>query len=129
MNIVVCVKRVPDTETKIKIGGEGTKIDPTGVEFIINPFDEYAVEEAIRIKEKLGKGEITILSLGTTDAQTIMRKAFAMGTEKGVHLNDTTGNCDSLAVAKALAAALKETHFDILLFGKQAVDYDGGSGG
>ena len=126
MNIVVCVKRVPDTETKIKINGDGKAIDPTGVEFIINPFDEFAVEEAIRIKEKLGEGEITILSLGTTDTQPIMRKAFAMGAEKGVHLNDTTENRDTLAIAKALGTALKEMPFDILLFGKQAVDYDGG---
>jgi electron transfer flavoprotein beta subunit len=105
MNIVVCVKRVPDTETKIKIGGEGTKIDPAGVEFIISPFDEFAVEEAIRIKEKLGKGEITILSLGPADAQTIMRKAYAMGADKGTHLNDATECQDTLAEAQALAAA------------------------
>ncbi len=129
MNIVVCVKRVPDTETKIKISGDGKTMDPTGVEFIINPFDEFAVEEAIRIKEKLGKGEITILSLGTTDAQTIMRKAYAMGADKGVHLNDPTENRDTLAVAKAIAAALKEMSFDILLFGKQAIDYDSSSVG
>ncbi|MFH0811604.1 MAG: electron transfer flavoprotein subunit beta/FixA family protein [Pseudomonadota bacterium] len=129
MNIVVCLKRVPDTETKIKIGGDGKTIDPTGVEFIINPFDEFAVEEALRIKERLGKGEITILSLGTTDAQAIMRKAYAMGADKGVHLNDTSGNCDTIAVAKALAAALKEMPFDLLLFGKQAIDYDDASVG
>ena len=129
MNIVVCVKRVPDTETKIKIGGDGKTMDPTGVEFVINTFDEFAVEEAIRIKEKLGGGEITILSLGSTDAQAIMRKAFAMGSDKGVHLNDATGNCDTLAVAKGLAAALKEMPFDILLFGKQAIDYDDASVG
>ena len=126
MNIVVCVKRVPDTETKVKIGSDGKTIDPTGVEFVISPFDEFAVEEAIRIKERLGKGEITILSLGTADAQTIMRKAYAMGAEKGLHLNDATGNCDTLAIAKSLAASLKEMPCDILLFGKQAVDYDEG---
>ena len=63
MNIVVCVKRVPDTETKIRIGGDGTKIDPAGVEFIISPFDEFAVEEAIRIKEKLGKEKLLSLLL------------------------------------------------------------------
>ncbi len=123
MNIVVCVKRVPDTETKIKIGADGKSIDPTGVEFIINPFDEFAVEEAIRIKEKQG-GEITILSLGPPDAQTIMRKAFAMGAEKGVHLSDEAGTCDTLAAAKALAAQLKEMSYDVVLVGKQAVDYD-----
>lgn len=127
MNIVVCVKRVPDTETKIKVGANGKSIDPAGVEFIISPFDEFAVEEAIRIKEKLGKGEITILSLGPAEAQTVMRKAFAMGADKGVHLNDSTDPCDNLAVAKALAAALKEIPFDLLLFGKQAVDDDAGA--
>jgi len=123
MNIVVCVKRVPDTETKIKIGGDGKAIDPTGVEFIINPFDEFAVEEAIQIKEKQG-GEITILSLGPADAQTIMRKAFAMGTEKGVHLSDESGNADALVAAKALAAQLKEMSYDLILMGKQAIDFD-----
>jgi len=129
MNIVVCVKRVPDTETKIKIGPEGTKIDPTGVEFIISPFDEFAVEEAIRIKEKLGKGEITILSLGPSDAQTIMRKAYAMGADKGIHLNDPSECSDALAEAHALATALKEIPFDLVLFGKQAIDYDNGAVG
>jgi len=128
MNIVVCVKRVPDTETKIKVGGDGKNIDPTGVEFIINPFDEYAVEEAIRIKEKEG-GDITILSLGSADAQTIMRKAYAMGAEKGVHLKDESGNSDSLAIAKAIAEQLKEMSYDLVLFGKQAIDYDNGAVG
>jgi electron transfer flavoprotein beta subunit len=129
MNIVVCVKRVPDTETKIKIGGDGKKIDSTGVEYIISPFDEFAVEEAIRIKEKLGKGEITILSLGPVESQTIMRKAYAMGADKGIHLNDPSECPDTLVEAKALAAALKEISFDLLLFGKQAVDYDNGAVG
>ncbi|HOC38358.1 MAG TPA: electron transfer flavoprotein subunit beta/FixA family protein [Thermodesulfobacteriota bacterium] len=123
MNIVVCVKRVPDTETKIRIAGDGKSIDPTGVEFVINPFDEFAVEEAIRIKEKQG-GDITVLSLGPADAQTIMRKAYAMGAEKGVHLSDESGNCDTLAIAKALAAQLKEMPCDVILMGKQAVDLD-----
>lgn len=124
MNIVVCVKRVPDTETKIKVGGDGKSIDPAGVEFVINPFDEFAIEEAIRIKEKSGQGEISIVSLGSADAQVIMRKAYAMGAEKGVHLNDTTNNPDNLAVAKALAAQIKEMPFDLVMFGKQAVDDD-----
>ncbi|MCD6353139.1 MAG: electron transfer flavoprotein subunit beta/FixA family protein [Proteobacteria bacterium] len=127
MNIVVCVKRVPDTETKIKIGGDGKAIDPAGVEFVINPFDEYAIEEAIQIKEKSGEGEINILSLGSIDAQVIMRKAYAMGAEKGVHLNDDSANPDNLAVAKSLAAQLKEMSFDMVLFGKQAVDDDSAS--
>ena len=129
MNIVVCVKRVPDTETKIKIGGDGTKIDATGVEFILSPFDEFGVEEAIRVKEKLGKGEITILSLGPPEAQTVMRKAYAMGADKGVHLNDPSECQDTLVEAQALADALKEMQFDMVLFGKQAVDYDNGAVG
>lgn len=123
MNIVVCVKRVPDTETKIRIGGDGKSIDPTGVEFVINPFDEFAVEEGIRIKEKQG-GEVTIVSLGSADAQTIMRKAYAMGADKGVHLSDESGNWDTVAAAKALANQLKEMSYDLILFGKQAIDSD-----
>ncbi|HEC32330.1 MAG TPA: electron transfer flavoprotein subunit beta, partial [Deltaproteobacteria bacterium] len=86
MNIVVCMKQVPDTETKVRIGADGKTIDPTDVNYVINPYDEFAIEEALRIKEKLGEGEVTILSLGPERATTAIRSALAMGADKGVLL-------------------------------------------
>ena len=73
MNIVVCVKRVAATDTQVKVGADGKSIDPAGVEFVLNPYDEFAVEQALLIKEQLGEGTVTILTLGTKDAQKELR--------------------------------------------------------
>ena len=79
MNILVCVKRVPDTATKIKIAGDGKTIDEAGVQFVVNPYDEFAIEEALRLKEKAGKGEVTALSLGPADAVTTLVTVLQRG--------------------------------------------------
>ena len=86
MKIAVCVKRVPDTEARIKVGGDGKSIEESGVKFVLNPFDEYAVEEAIKLKEVAGGGEVVVVSLGTDANQETMRTALAMGADKGVLL-------------------------------------------
>lgn len=124
MNIVVCIKQVPDTETRIKIGSDGRSIDTTDVEWVVNPYDEYAVEEALQIKEKYGEGEVVILSLGGESTATAIRSCLAMGADRGILLKSEDLNGDSWATAAALASVLKEMEFDVLFFGKQAVDDD-----
>ncbi|MBI5375182.1 MAG: electron transfer flavoprotein subunit beta/FixA family protein [Candidatus Schekmanbacteria bacterium] len=123
MNIVVCMKRVPDTAAKIRVSSNGKTIDESGIEYVINPYDEYAIEEALRIKEKSG-GEVIILTLDSSDAQPVVRNALAMGADRAVLLKCAAKPVDSLATAQALAAGLKELNADIILMGKQAVDYD-----
>lgn len=125
MNIVVCVKRVPATDSKIKLGADGRSIDPTGVESVLNPYDEFAVEEALRLKEKAGAGEVTVLSVGPADAQKEIRTCLAMGADKGILLKDeAAATRDAFAVATMLAEQIKKAPFDLVFFGKQAVDQD-----
>lgn len=122
MKIVVCVNHVPDTETKIKVGPDNKAIDKAGVNFMLNPYDEFAVEEALRLKEK-HTGEVTVISLGPDVHKETLRKALAMGVEKAVLLKDD-GVRDSFGVAKALAEEIKTMAPDIVLFGKQSIDFD-----
>ncbi len=123
MNIVVCVKRTPDTETRIRLGGDGLSIDPSGVKFIISPYDEFAIEAALQLKEAAGEGEVTLLSMGGDDTPETLRQGLAMGADKAVHLKGDSG-ADGLAVAKALAADLKEMAPSLVLFGMKGADHD-----
>ncbi|MEK6768907.1 MAG: electron transfer flavoprotein subunit beta/FixA family protein [Gemmatimonadota bacterium] len=122
MKIAVCIKRVPDTEARIKIGADGVSIDEAGVKFVLNPYDEFAVEEALQRREKAGAGEVVVVSLGPDAAQETMRTALAMGADRGILLKADTIPADGLAVAKAIAAELKDGGYDLILFGKMAVD-------
>lgn len=124
MNLAVCLKRVPDTAAKIKIAADGKSIDPQGVEFAISPYDELAIEVALRLKEKAGKGEVTAVSLDPDGSDVILRKALAIGADKGLLAKGGTA-LDGWPTAQMLAALLKGRPFDVLLFGKQAVDDDG----
>ncbi len=121
MKIAVCLKRVPDTTAKIVLGGNGTTIDEAGVKFVPNPYDEYALEAALALKEKAGAGETVVFSLGTDSAQETIRTALAMGIDRGVLLQ-SPGSADGFEVAQALAAELGAGSFDLILFGKMAVD-------
>ncbi|HEU4647647.1 MAG TPA: electron transfer flavoprotein subunit beta/FixA family protein [Gemmatimonadales bacterium] len=121
MKIAVCLKRVPDTVAKITPGPDRKSIDETGLKFVLNPYDEFAVEEALALKEKAGAGETVAYSLGTDTAQETIRTALAMGIDRGVLLQ-APGSPDGLAVAKALAAELQGGGYDLILFGKLAVD-------
>jgi electron transfer flavoprotein beta subunit len=123
MNILVCIKQVPDTETRIKIGGDKKSIDPTDVNWILNPYDEYAVEEALQVKEKMGDTTVTAISVGPERTVSAIRSALAMGVDEAV-LVKTDQDLDSLATARALAAAIKGLPCDLILFGKQGVDDD-----
>jgi electron transfer flavoprotein beta subunit len=122
MNIAICVSHVPDTATKVKIGPDGKSIDHAGVTFIINPYDEFAVEEALKTKDKFG-GEVTVISIGGPVIKETIMKALAMGADKGILLKDESVK-DSFGIAKTLAEELKSKNYDIIFFGKQSVDYD-----
>lgn len=123
MKIAVCLKRVPDTTTKITLAADGRSIDETGVKFVPNPYDEFAIEEAIRLKEKAGTGETVVYSAGPGAAQETIRTALATGIDRGVLLQTAPGGWpDGFEVARALAAELKDGGFDLILFGKLAVD-------
>jgi len=123
MKIIVCVSLVPDTTTKIKLSGTNKSIDETGVSFVINPYDEYAVEEAVQLKEKNG-GEVIAISYGTDKYKEAIKKAFQMGADTGI-LIKSNGDFDSYTVAKNLADVIKELNADVILFGKQSIDFDG----
>ena len=122
MKIAVCVSQVPDTTTKVKIGPDGRTIDPAGVTYIINPYDEFAVEAALQLKEKSG-GETIVLSVGKDSNKEAIKKAYAMGIEKGILIKSDV-EMDSYTVARNLADVLKEINPDIIFFGKQSIDYD-----
>jgi electron transfer flavoprotein beta subunit len=121
MNLAVCLKRVPDTTTKIVIAADGKSIDETGVKFVPNPYDEYALEAAIALKERAATGETVVYCVGGDAAQETIRAALAMGIDRGVLLRGGP-SADGLEVAKALAAELGAGGYDLILFGKMAVD-------
>lgn len=122
MKIAVCVKRVPDTETRVRIGADGVSIEEAGVKFILNPYDEFAVEEALQRKENAQAGEVVIVNLGPEAGRETIRAALAMGADRGVLLAAESVPADGLAVARALAAELRAGGYDLMLFGKLAVD-------
>jgi electron transfer flavoprotein beta subunit len=122
MKVAVCVKRVPDSETRVRVAADGKSLDPGGVKFVLNPYDEFAVEEALRCRDEAGGGEVVVLSLGPPTAQETIRSALAMGADRGVLLQTEQIPADGLEVAKALAAELEAGGFDLILFGKVAID-------
>jgi electron transfer flavoprotein beta subunit len=121
---VVCVKQVPDTETRVKLAADGRSLDPAGVTMILNPYDEFAVEQALRVKEQVGAGEVVVMSLGGAAVQTTLRNALAMGADRAVFLMSNVSAPDSLAVAKALADAIRPLDPGLVWLGRQAVDDD-----
>ncbi|MGG6430988.1 electron transfer flavoprotein subunit beta/FixA family protein [Anoxybacillus sp. D401a] len=125
MNIFVLMKRTFDTEEKIVI--QNGKVSEEGAEFIINPYDEYAIEEAIQVRDQHG-GEVTVVTVGNEDAEKELRTALAMGADKAVLINieDDVENRDQYTTAKVLAEYLKDKQADLILAGNVAID--GGSG-
>ena len=126
MKIIVCLKEVPDMETHFRLNAAQTAIDREGIVFKMNPFDECAIEEALKLKEKqAGKiiGEVILLTLGPESAKQTIRKGLAMGADRALHINDLKfDNSDSFVVAKALAQALKKLEPDLILAGVQSED-------
>lgn len=124
MKIFVCIKQVPDTETKIKIGADGKSIDTNGIKWILCPYDEFAVEEAIRFKEKNAGATVTVVSAGPDRAVEALRTALAMGCDEAIHVA-APENADPYLNAKALARAIEKSGPAHIVFtGKQAIDDD-----
>ncbi len=126
MKIGVAIKQVPDTATKIQVKPDGSGLVDQNVKFIISPYDEFAVEEAIRTKEKITGSEVVVFSVGPKRAQETIRAALAMGGDRAVHVNSEGATLDSLAVARVLAAQVKEEGIELLFTGRQGADEDNG---
>jgi electron transfer flavoprotein beta subunit len=120
---VVCIKQVADTETRVKVAADGKSLDPAGVTWILNPYDEFALEQALAVREKHGAGEVVVVSLGGVTVQTTLRNALAMGADRAIHLRADRA-MDSLAVSRALAAEIGPLKPDLIWLGRQAVDDD-----
>lgn len=121
MKILVCINQVPDTTSKINLSGD--KFDPSGVQFILNPSDESALNRALEMKETTG-GSVTIIHVGKADAEPVIRKAFALGADRMIRIDAEPS--DGFSVAKHLAQALKNESFELIFCGKESLDYNGG---
>src|SRR6266700_5050584 len=123
LKVVVCVRRVPDTAARIRIASDRKSIETSDAEFVINPYEEYALEQAVQLKEKHG-GDVTVVTLGPEKSTQMIMKALALGADNAVHLRTEDPHSDPSSIAKAIANELKSHQFDILLFGKKGVDDD-----
>ncbi len=132
MKIVVLVKQVPDTATQVKVAADTRSIDTTGITWIVSPYDEFAIEEALRIKEKRAQAgdEVVAVTLGPDRAKEALRSCLAMGADRAIHVNDPAfEGADTLTAARALAAVLKLEAPQVVLVGRQAIDDDMGAVG
>ena len=129
MNVYVCIKQVPDTETKVKLDSSGNKIDPAGIKWVMNPYDEYAVEEALKFKAANTEAKVKVISLGPkARIVEVLRTALAMGADEGIAI-DGPDTLDAFATAKTLAAAINDDEGDaaIIFTGKNAIDNNNSS--
>lgn len=120
---MVCVSRVPDTASRIQIDPSNTKINSAGLKYIVNPYDEFALEEGIRLAEKNG-GEVTAVTVGDANSQDVLRTALAMGAHKAVLVEGLENTSDRDVIVNSLADVAKELNPDLILLGRQSIDYD-----
>src|ERR671914_1672555 len=113
MKIAVCIKRVPDMESRFKISADGKSVDEAGLKFDMSDFDGYALEVALQITEKLGEGEVVVVSLGPDTVQEALRKALSMGAARAIQLKADRVPADGFAIARALAAELTSGGYDL----------------
>jgi len=123
MKILVCITHVPDTTSKIQFTDNNTKFDKNGVQFIIGPYDDYALARAVEIKEQLG-GSLTVLNVGEADTEPTLRKALAIGADEAIRVNAFPK--DSLFVANQIAHIAKANGYDLILMGRESIDFNGG---
>ena len=123
MKILVCITHVPDTTSKISFTDNDTKFDKTGVQFIIGPYDDYALARAMEIKEASG-ATVTVLNVGTAETEPTIRKALAIGADDAIRVNAEP--VDALFVANQIAAIAKENNYDMILMGRESIDFNGG---
>jgi electron transfer flavoprotein beta subunit len=128
MKILVAIKQVPDTATQVKIAADPRAIETTGITWIISPYDEFAIEEALRIKEKRGQGEVVSVAIGPERVKEALRSSLAMGADRAIHVNDPAlEQADTLATARALAAVITRETPALVICGRQAIDDDMGA--
>ncbi|SHN26811.1 electron transfer flavoprotein beta subunit [Cyclobacterium lianum] len=123
MNILVCITHVPDTTSKIRFTEGNTQLDKTGVQFIIGPYDDYALARAVELKEQTG-GTITVLNVGEAETEPTLRKALAIGADEAIRVNAFPK--DAHFVAQQIAARAKEKSYDLILMGRESIDFNGG---
>jgi len=123
MNILVLVKAVADSEATIKPAADGKSVALEGISWVIGPYDEYAVEEALQQRDKDGSGEVVAVGYGGEEVPAVLRKALAMGVDRAVHIKGNA-SFDPLATARILASTIKGLSYDLILCGKQAIDHD-----
>jgi electron transfer flavoprotein beta subunit len=123
MKILVCITHVPDTTSKIQFSENNTKFDKSGVQFIIGPYDDYALARAVELKEQLG-ATLTVLNVGEAETEPTLRKALAIGADDAIRVN--TFPKDSLFVAQQIAAIAKQNNYDLILMGRESIDFNGG---
>ncbi len=124
MNIVVCISSVPDTTSKINFTENNTKFDYSGIQFVINPYDEFGLTKAMMLKEKFG-GNITVITVGDTRVESVMRKALAIGADAAIRIN--LNPTDSFSTAFEIANYLKDNPSDLIIAGRESIDYNGGA--
>jgi len=130
VNIAVCIKQVPATESKIKPAENGKDIDRAGLSYVVNPYDEFGVEEALKIKEQVGEGKVTVISIGSDKTLEALRTCLAVGADEAIHIKDEAlSGGDAYTAARVLSAALKKGDYDLIFFGRQAIDDDSGAVG
>ncbi|MGA0556742.1 electron transfer flavoprotein subunit beta/FixA family protein [Larkinella sp. VNQ87] len=123
MKILVCVTSVPDTITKITLTDNNTKLNKAGVQYITGPYDDYALSRAVDLKEQVG-GTVTVLNVGEADAEPVIRKCLAIGADDAIRVNAEP--TDAYFVAEQIAAIAKENNYDLILMGRESIDYNGG---
>ncbi len=125
MNSIVCLKQVPDTEAQIVVKPDGSGVKMDGIKFVINPYDEFGIEEALVKKEQAGAGEVTLVCMGPDRCVESIRTGLAMGADKAVHIDDPAcDDSDAMATAAVLAEQIKKMEYDLVFCGKQAIDDD-----
>jgi electron transfer flavoprotein beta subunit len=123
MKILVCITHVPDTTSKIQFTADNTKFDTTGVQFIIGPYDDYALARAVELRDQTG-GKLTVLNVGEAETEPTLRKALAIGADEAIRVNSIPK--DSFFVAKQIAHYAKEGNYDLILMGRESIDFNGG---
>jgi electron transfer flavoprotein beta subunit len=127
MKILVCISNVPDTTTKIVFNEDKTQLNKSGVQFIINPYDELALTQALLLTEAAGAGSVTAINVGTIDTETTLRKCLAIGATDAVRID--TDATDGFFVANQIAAYARTQNFDLICTGRESIDYNGGQVG
>lgn len=124
MNILVCITCVPDTTTKIEFTENNTKLDSGNVQFIIGPYDEYALSRAVELRDEAGEGKVTVVNVGLSDTEPVIRKALAIGADEAIRVNAFP--TDAFFVARQLAKVAGEGEYDMILTGRESIDFNGG---